>query len=100
MSECINDGHDRDGVKDHGDGTFTVRDSGGGYVGVSSDGYEMLTPATTPEEALDDLAIAHMVDKAAAEGREPFVMEIGGSGEALDELITEFGFDPEDFRLP
>jgi hypothetical protein len=47
----------------------------------------MLTPATTPEEAIEDLTIAKIVEARSE----------NDDSEDLEDVIREFGYDPEDF---
>jgi hypothetical protein len=69
---------------------YIVPDSGGGYIAGSSDGYEMLTSASTPDEALEDLTIAKKVDSRGEED---------GDSVDLENVIADSGFDPKDFEL-
>lgn len=77
---------------------YVLPDSDGGYIAGSSDGFEVLTPAPTPEEAIENLQIAKMVERARELGL-GFEISLDDEGTmTLEELAEELGFDPDDFK--
>ncbi|MEK7594600.1 MAG: hypothetical protein AAB436_03120 [Patescibacteria group bacterium] len=64
----------------------------GGFVASSPDGLQVLTPSSTPDEAVEDLSIARFLDKK-------FGIPDLSSEVELDVAISELGFDPQDFQI-